>query len=1132
MGRSLELVLIVATLSLFAELSFADCDAMLTARNAVLDTGLPLRSDEEVSYELRLAANQEVALFVKETGIDVHVELRNGGRKVAQADSPVSRSGIQRIVFKTQPPYDYSATLKGERRGIGAGDVGLRMVVWPVARQSDRCLAVQRRLSDADGAYAAGQTITQGKAGRTNASAANDYQVSAAAYEQALSMLEGEASPALRADIQHALSRVFDFDALMDWVKSEAWARRAAASYAGAGDDYGNARATATQAASLLEVTRSLRPLSGQGATSSDGLAAARALLAPIIEFHQKRGEKFEQALALNNTGLAYFYEGVYDRAIDMFRRSSTLFDALAESGWRSTALQNMTVSEYRLGRLPQAVAGYERLLQLLEPETEPRVRATILNNSALANRDIGKFDVALRQYLQALELEEDAQNHREASRSLHGIGFVYEGVGDEQLALHYYGRALEVRTEKQDPRGRVATLRAIANIHREQGRASQALELHNEALNLAGEAAPPGTKGRIHIQIAQDLVALGRLVDARASLDSAIAAHPSDSILRARALLVRAQIVTAPRESRRLEADLEMAVRTFDAQQSPAEAYQALMAVARLLRRRGATDAALMALDRALLRAEDVRDQSANPELRAALFHPLRPAFDLKIALLAERHFQMQRSNPQSTKYALLALQVAEQARGRAFADFQRIDLAAPAIDSKLLQRRSAIYQELSAHYAQLEAGRERVADSDPWLQSILRDIATLRSELDQLNATLAAASLRNPDPSSLLTQQRLAAIPKDTTVIEYWVGAHNTFAWVIDRGQVSLKRVAGSREVTQAAREFHDRLAQLGAFSRTQRLTAAEQLHTLLLGSLIDAIPAKQSLIFVPDGVLYYTPFAALRRRGAKQGYLVEHHDVSLAPSVSMLVSSAEAPKPTFSKEMLIVSDPVYDAADARIPQSGAAAPSTRGFTSLLSNVFRGGSLAAPPRLSGTALEAEDIERRIKSGVVDRLDGPRATKRNLLDVGIDQYRYIHIGAHAVANTKVPALSAILLSTHDGDGKRIDGEVFSADLLGLKFNADVVVINSCDSAIGSNRLGEGLLSLQYTVLARGAAAVLSALWAVPDDRAPEVMSTYYRLLLTEKRSAPVALNEAMRTMIRASADPSVWAVYAYMRRQ
>ncbi|NJO12913.1 MAG: tetratricopeptide repeat protein [Gammaproteobacteria bacterium] len=335
---------------------------------------------------------------------------------------------------------------------------------------------------------------------------------------------------------------MFDYDALADWVRSEQWARAAAGSYELLADGYGRARANATRAASMLEIANS--PSARGLPSAGEMFASARSLLTASAEFHLQRGQRFEHALAINNIGLSFYYEGLNDRAIREYRRALVHFEALNERRWQFIGLHNIALGDSQLGRMPQAVASFQRLLQLLEPDEDPLVRGSILNSSALANVFVGNIDVALQQYAQALEIELRTQDRREAARSLQGIGAVYDGIGDDELALSFYEQALAIRTESLDPRGRVTSLRSIANILRERGRPEEALRMHQEALRISKS---PNIQGSIQLQIARDLGALGRGAEAMAQLDALLAQGEtdpvlrSDTVLRARVLLERA---------------------------------------------------------------------------------------------------------------------------------------------------------------------------------------------------------------------------------------------------------------------------------------------------------------------------------------------------------------------------------------------------------------------------------------------------------------------------------------------------------------------------------------------------------------------------------------------------------------
>jgi len=163
-----------------------------------------------------------------------------------------------------------------------------------------------------------------------------------------------------------------------------------------------------------------------------------------------------------------------------------------------------------------------------------------------------------------------------------------------------------------------------------------------------------------------------------------------------------------------------------------------------------------------------------------------------------------------------------------------------------------------------------------------------------------------------------------------------------------------------------------------------------------------------------------------------------------------------------------------------------------------------------------------------VDQLEGFAATKDRFLGADLTRYRFIHVASHAVADAEIPQLSALILSTHDKDGRPLDSRVLAADLLNRRLSADVVVLSACDTALGKNISGEGLMGLRYVVLARGARSVLSSLWEVPDVVAAQTMTRFYTALLRTNLSTIAASGKALReTLAGQYNDPALWAAFA-----
>ena len=305
--------------------------------------------------------------------------------------------------------------------------------------------------------------------------------------------------------------------------------------------------------------------------------------------------------------------------------------------GWRASALQNIAFAEYELGRLSDSLTHHTQALDLITPDVSPLTYIITLNNSAMAHLASGDLDTALRQYGEALELARARQEPFGELRSLQGIGSVYDSIGDREQALNFYKQALELSTTTLDGRGRIGSLRSIGNTLREQGRADEALRMHQEALSIR---STPSVAGGVRIQIAKDLALLGRSEQALEQLEVVLRTLTSDEMLTAQALLERSRIRTTSGASEDVETDLLRAVQTFRLYESPVKEFEAWLHLAEVNRRRHQRSDGVAALDKALSLTEEVRLQSANPELRATLMQPLRPAFDLKISMLAEEYF------------------------------------------------------------------------------------------------------------------------------------------------------------------------------------------------------------------------------------------------------------------------------------------------------------------------------------------------------------------------------------------------------------------------------------------------------------------------------------------------------------
>jgi CHAT domain-containing protein len=240
-----------------------------------------------------------------------------------------------------------------------------------------------------------------------------------------------------------------------------------------------------------------------------------------------------------------------------------------------------------------------------------------------------------------------------------------------------------------------------------------------------------------------------------------------------------------------------------------------------------------------------------------------------------------------------------------------------------------------------------------------------------------------------------------------------------------------------------------------------------------------------------------------------------------------------------MLLVADPVYRADDPRLQRSvrtrtndadrpGAARPDAARLNDIL-RMRAGVDPASLERLFSSARESERIRALPGLGRVDRLEGFDATRANVLALDFSGYRFIHFASHGIIDSEIPQLSALILGAWDKNGRVRDQFVRAGDLMGRTFDAEVVVLSACDTAMGRAFAGEGLIGLQFAALARGAHSVVGSLWPVSDAIAADLMTDMYRYITAEGHGVEVALSAAIRaTLTRMpTLDPALWGPFA-----
>jgi len=144
------------------------------------------------------------------------------------------------------------------------------------------------------------------------------------------------------------------------------------------------------------------------------------------------------------------------------------------------------------------------------------------------------------------------------------------------------------------------------------------------------------------------------------------------------------------------------------------------------------------------------------------------------------------------------------------------------------------------------------------------------------------------------------------------------------------------------------------------------------------------------------------------------------------------------------------------------------------------------------------------------------------------DSVRYVHFAAHGLLDRRSPLDSGIVLATprskDEGDNGVLQAwEIFER----LRLRADLVTLSGCETGLGRDAGGEGLIGLVRALQYAGAHSVAASLWPVSDRSTAELMKVFYENLAAGKPKDE-SLQAAQEALRRGTfAHPFHWAGFA-----
>jgi CHAT domain-containing protein len=269
-----------------------------------------------------------------------------------------------------------------------------------------------------------------------------------------------------------------------------------------------------------------------------------------------------------------------------------------------------------------------------------------------------------------------------------------------------------------------------------------------------------------------------------------------------------------------------------------------------------------------------------------------------------------------------------------------------------------------------------------------------------------------------------------------------------------------------------------------------------------LANELPPSARLIIVPHGILNYVPFEALMPK--PDHFLVEDYAISYAPSASSL-AFLRARQAT-GHAVVAVGNPVMQNPGSA-DQRGANLARVSALKPL---VHSGPEVRAVAGVYGSTARVFEQQAAVEAV----LTGEEASRAGI----------IHIATHGLIDAELPDRSGLALTAAGGS----DGILQMREVYRLRLSAALVTLSACQTALGKEITGEGMVGLSRAFFYAGSNAVLASLWNVNDASTEQLMRPFYERLAG---GAPIdgALRQAKLELLQDGgrfSHPYYWAAF------
>lgn len=512
-------------------------------------------------------------------------------------------------------------------------------------------------------------------------------------------------------------------------------------------------------------------------------------------------------------------------------------------------------------------------------------------------------------------------------------------------------------------------------------------------------------------------------------------------------------------------------------------------------------------------------------------------------------------------------AFRIADAARGRSVSRALSASSARVAVDDEKLANLLRLEQDTqkrttaqSGLLASLLSAPLDQQDQET-IQSLRAEVGKLRAARTSLNKEInrrfpAYAELIHPKPPTIgAVREKLR---DGESFISIYVGRDRTFVWAVPKsGEAHFANSDIGRDrlekTVDALRDALNPQAQTLGDIPDFDVRLAHKLYRLILAPVKSAWVGSRSLLVSTNGALGQLPLSLLptkrtRRSNEKEPLFAEYrevpwlartHAMTMVPSASSLITLRSLPPGDPGRSPFIgFGDPYFNAKqaeEAKKPKAPvlkvAGDISSRGLrtrglrlrlrSAPILDTIKSPDLSILPRLPDTAEEVRSLAITMQTDLSKSVMlGANANEKMVKSLDLTGFRVVAFATHGLvpgdlSGLSEPALALSAPEISDTDG---DGLLTMSEILGLKLDADWVVLSACNTGTGRGAGAEAVSGLGRAFFYAGTRALLVSSWPVETTSARLLTTDIFR---RQTAKANLERSEALRQAMVALIDGS-----------